>query len=205
MVDVQIASRGIRDQRVLAAFREIPRHLFVPDSFRVEAYADHPVSIGEGQTISQPFMVAAMVEALNLTGTERVLEIGTGSGYEAAILALLAREVYTVERIPNLLQCAGLRLAQLGYSNVYLRLGDGTTGWRDHAPYQAIIVSAGAPDVPAPLFEQLDEGGILVLPEGGPFSQTLRRIRKKKGQMSGEALMECMFVPLIGEYGWKEK
>jgi protein-L-isoaspartate(D-aspartate) O-methyltransferase len=195
---------GIADPRVLEAVAKVPRHRFVPDGSLPFSYADGPLSIGYGQTISQPYMVAAMTEALGLTGAERVLEVGTGSGYQCAILAELAREVVTVERVPELSTRAGRVLRDLGYDNVTLVVGDGTLGVPEHAPYDAVIVTAGAPAAPGPLLAQLADGGRLVIPEGGRGMQTLTRYTRHGTQTRSEALMQCMFVPLIGTHGWSD-
>jgi len=203
MVKYQIASRGIKDPRVLKAMMEIPRHLFVPEEYIHEAYNDHPLPIGHGQTISQPFMVALMTEALDLKGEEKVLEIGTGSGYQAAILALLAKEVYTVERIQALYLSAMERLKSLGFSNVYFKLFDGTLGWEEHSPYDAIIVTAGAPSVPQPLLNQLKDRGRLVIPVGEKHDQELLKITKVGQREIRENLGGCRFVDLIGVHGWR--
>jgi len=205
MVETQLIPRGVRDERVLAAMLKVPRHLFVDEALRPQAYSDYPLPIGEGQTISQPFMVAFMTEALKLTGTERVLEIGTGSGYQTAILAELSERVYSVERIPSIADRARKVLDRLGYSNIVIKIGDGTLGWEEEAPFDAILVTAGAPDVPPPYIEQLAEGGRLVIPVGGEFVQELVRItKKKKGRLVRENLGGCRFVKLIGKYGWQE-
>ncbi|MFQ5535951.1 MAG: protein-L-isoaspartate(D-aspartate) O-methyltransferase [Gemmatimonadota bacterium] len=205
MVETQIRRRGIDDPRLLEALLRVPRERFVPPSARAYAYTDHALSIGNGQTISQPYMVAAMTDALELEGDERVLEIGTGSGYQAAVLAQLARDVYTVERIPELAEHAADLLEELGIRNVHIRVGDGTLGWPEEAPFQGIIVTAAAPDVPPSLLEQLDaEGGRLVAPVGRRSLQELLRIRRDGGLMERETLMGCRFVPLIGEEGWPE-
>ena len=203
MVDQQLTARGITDPRVAAAFRKVPRHLFVPLDLEDSAYEDRPLSIGSGQTISQPYMVALMTSQLRLQGHERVLEIGTGSGYQTAILAELALEVFTVERLPELLSAARTRLEMLGSGNVHLRPADGSLGWPEHAPYDAIIVTAAAPDVPAPLPDQLAEGGRLVLPIGGPEGQILARFEKRHGKTLRQDIARCVFVPLVGEYGWQ--
>jgi protein-L-isoaspartate(D-aspartate) O-methyltransferase len=203
MVATQLVARGIKDDRLLNAFRKVPRHLFVPEKFQSEAYQDYPISIGENQTISQPYMVASMIELLELQGHERVLEVGTGSGYESALLAELAGEVYSVERVPSLLQTAQEKLQEMRYENVYFKEGDGTAGWSEHAPYQAMIISAGAPEAPQPLLDQLDDEGKLVLPEGDSYSQMLVRITKSGDSFKKENYFNCVFVPLIGEYGWK--
>jgi len=197
-----LSRMGIADPRVLAAMARVPRHRFVPEAQWVFAYADGPLPIGDGQTISQPYMVAAMTEALRLAGTERVLEVGTGSGYQCAVLAELAREVVTVERIAALSERAGAVLSDLGYDNVVRVVGDGTLGAPEHAPYDAIVVTAGAPAAPEPLLEQLADGGRLVIPEGGRGIQTLVRYTRRGDGFHTEALMQCMFVPLIGRHGW---
>lgn len=204
MVAAQIRKRGIRSPRLLAAMERIPRHRFVPAEFAARAYNDEPLAIGQQQTISQPYMVAAMTEALELTGAERVLEVGAGSGYQAAILAELAREVITIESRPSLAASARERLAALGYFNIRVEVGDGTLGWPALAPFGAILVAAGAPRVPPPLIEQLAEGGRLVIPVGRENRQTLLRLRKLDGKAIEEHLFDCQFVPLRGQYGWPE-
>jgi protein-L-isoaspartate(D-aspartate) O-methyltransferase len=203
MVARQIRERDIRAPRVLDAMTAVPRHLFVPPEHVLAAYADEPLPIGEGQTISQPFMVAAMADALSLEGHERVLEVGAGSGYQAAVLSLLAREVIAVEVQPVLAGLARKRLARLGYANVRIEEGDGSLGWPLAAPYDAILVTAAAPAVPPPLLEQLAEGGRLVIPVGSSEQQDLLRIVRVEGQASEESLYACRFVPLIGRYGWR--
>ena len=205
MVRQQIAARGIRAERVLDAMRSVPRHLFVPLESRHSAYMDGPLSIGQGQTISQPYIVALMTEALELRGHEGVLEIGTGSGYQAAILSQLASHVYTVERIPELASRAQDLFRQLGYDNISMHVGDGTLGWLEHALYEAIIVTAAAPEIPRPLTDQLAEGGRLVAPIGGSWSQSLVRVRKQRGHLRRQELTSVAFVPLIGQHGWPEK
>lgn len=202
MVSEQIVSRGIRDERLLGAMREIPRHRFVPDSLRHRAYEDCPLPIGEGQTISQPYIVAEMTEALSLEGTEKVLEIGTGSGYQTAILCRLAREVVTTERVEPLFRSARRVLEELGIRNVRFRFGDGTLGSPEDAPFDAILVTAAAPEVPPPLFSQLAVGGVLVIPVGGRWEQDLVRLRKEERGSHREYLGGCRFVPLLGEYGF---
>jgi protein-L-isoaspartate(D-aspartate) O-methyltransferase len=204
MVQSQLEARGITDPRVLQAMRKVPRHLFVPEPIRYKAYDDMALSIGEGQTISQPYMVALMTELLCLRGTEKVLEVGTGSGYQAAVLAELAREVYTVERMESLSLRARKVLGELGYGNIHFRVGDGTLGWPEEAPFDRVIVTAAAPAVPEPLRQQLAEGGIIVIPVGERYSQQLL-----KGTKVGDALREeysiyCVFVPLVGAFGWRE-
>lgn len=203
MVENQIAARGITSPLVLEAFREVPRHLFVPANQQVYAYQDGPLPIGKGQTISQPYIVAYMTEKLALTGDERVLEIGTGSGYQAAILGLLAAEIHTVERHPQLAEFANKLLNQLGYDNVFIHLGDGTNGMPEFAPYQAINVTAAGPYVPTPLLDQLDEEGRLIMPVGKRRGgQVLQLIRRVEGEIQREDLSQVAFVPLIGEHGW---
>ena len=204
MVDEQIALRGVQDPRVLAAMRKVPRHEFMPEALRDRAYGDHAMPIGEGQTISQPYIVAAMTEMLELKGTERVLEIGTGSGYQAAVLAELAEKVFTVERVKSLADKARATLDRLGYRNVALKVFDGTYGWKDMGPYDAIIVTAASPDVPQPLVEQLKEGGRLVIPVGERYSQMLVKIVKTASGITRRTDIPCVFVPLIGNHGWKE-
>ncbi len=205
MVRSQLAARGISDVRVLEAMRTVPRHLFVPAHMVGSAYRDSPLPIGQGQTISQPYIVAYMTEQLELKGDERVLEIGTGSGYQAAILSLLADRVVTVERFPGLAQEAQERLAALGYDNVRVVVGDGSLGWPDEAPYDAIIVTAAAPEVPAPLKEQLADGGRLVAPVGPRWTQELVKIRRVGGEFKVIPLIGVAFVPLIGRHGWQER
>ncbi len=204
MVDNQLIGRGISDPRVLEAFRTVPRHEFAGRASPEESYGDFPLAIGRGQTISQPYMVALMTEALELKGGEKVLEIGTGSGYQAAILSKLAREVWSVERIPELAASSHARLKELGYDNVEVVVGDGTRGWPEEAPYAGIVVTAGSPGVPPPLLDQLDEGGRLVIPVGSGYSQTLAVLEKKEGKIHRRERGGCVFVPLIGEYGWKK-
>ncbi len=203
MVAEQLVKRGIADPLVLEAMRSTPRHLFVDPALRDRAYGDHPLPIGEGQTITQPFMVARMTELLRLTGKEKVLEIGTGSGYQAAVLARLAARVCTVERIPKLATRARETLEAIGASNVWVRTANGTFGWPDEAPFDRIVVTAGGPSVPPPLFEQLAEGGRMVMPVGSEDSQRLQVVDK----ISGEAKMTedsgCVFVKLIGKYAWE--
>jgi protein-L-isoaspartate(D-aspartate) O-methyltransferase len=204
MVDEQIAARGVRDERVLAAMRNVPRHEFLPEAIRGMAYADNALPLGECQTMSQPYMVALMTELLGLKGAERVLEIGTGSGYQAAVLAELCEKVYTVERIKTLADKTRATLDRLGYKSVAIKVYDGTYGWKEMAPFDAIIVTAGSPDIPAPLVEQLKEGGRMVIPVGERFGQELIRVDKTAGGTVTEKLFPCVFVPLIGNHGWKE-
>lgn len=203
MVDTQLIPRGIKDERVLNAMRKVPRHLFVPDYIRHSAYDDMALPIGEDQTISQPYMVAIMTELLELKGDEKVLEIGTGSGYQAAVLAELAKEVHTIERIPGLADRARRKLADNGYDNVYVTVTDGTKGLEDLAPFDRIIITAAAPKIPEPIIHQLKEGGIIVAPVGERFSQMLIKGRKEKGVLVEEYHTPCVFVPLVGEYGWR--
>ncbi len=206
MIERQLVARGIDDPRVLEAFRRVPREEFVPPHLVYQAYSDAPQDIGEGQTISQPYIVAVTAQALRLTGGERLLEIGAGSGYAAAVLAWLAKDVYTVERNPRLAAEATERLARLGYENVHVLHGDGTLGWREHAPYDAIAVAAGGPRVPRALLEQLAVGGRLVMPVGAnPSEQLLVRVTQGlPGDFRAEHLMGVRFVPLIGEQGWPD-
>jgi protein-L-isoaspartate(D-aspartate) O-methyltransferase len=205
MVEQQILRRGIVAPRVLEAMSSVPRHEFIPENQRADAYSDQPLPIGEGQTISQPFMVAAMANALELAGSERVLEVGTGCGYQAAVLSLLAREVYTIESRAALADDSRERLARLGYPNVHVRAGDGTLGWPEAAPYEGILVTAAAPSIPPPLLDQLAEGGRLIIPVGASDRQELRRVSKTRGRTSEQFLYDCRFVPLIGRYGWPER
>jgi protein-L-isoaspartate(D-aspartate) O-methyltransferase len=197
MVRTQLTARGIRDVRVLDAMREVPRHEFVPESFRQDAYGDHPLPIGEGQTISQPYIVAAMLDHLALQATERVLEVGTGSGYVSALLSLLCAEVYSVERHAELAASAESALHRLKYRNVKIGVGDGSQGWAEHAPFDAILVSAATAEVPPALLAQLREGGRMMVPIGPPSSQELQLIRKVGGQAEVEVLEGCRFVPLV--------
>ncbi len=203
MVDTQIIPRGVKDRRVIDAMLTVPRHLFVEEALQSQAYNDYPLPIGEGQTISQPFMVAFMTEALKLTGREKVLEIGTGSGYQSAVLSLLADKVYSIERISTLASRARRILDELHYSNIIIRIGDGTLGWPEEAPFDAIIVTAASPEVPPTYIEQLADGGRLVIPVGTELSQELLRITRKKNDTVVEDLGGCRFVKLIGKYGWK--
>jgi len=202
MVETQIRKRGVSSPRVLDAMAAVPRHEFVPAEFLSEAYADKPLPIGEGQTISQPYMVAAMAEALELSGSERVLEIGAGCGYQAAVLSLLAREVITVESRTQLALDAQERLTDLGYTNVHVHNGDGSLGFPDAAPYDAILVTAAAPRIPSVLAGQLCEGGRLVIPVGSQEDQELMQARKISGELQSRSLFHCKFVLLLGRYGW---
>ena len=204
MVEVQLRARGIHDARVLAAMRAIPRHLFVDAALQPRAYDDAPLPIDAEQTISQPYMVALMSQVLELRGGERVLEVGTGSGYQAAVLAEFGAEVFTIERVDRLADCARARLLRLGYGDrIHVRTGDGAAGWPEMAPFDAIIVTAAAQQVPRPLIQQLAEHGSLVLPLGEADLQALARIRKCGDRLHDDYFGECRFVKLIGEYGWE--
>jgi len=197
MVRIQVAERGVRDRRVLDAMLNVPRHEFVPESLRDQAYEDHPLPIGAGQTISQPYIVAVMLEYLALQPTDRVLEVGTGSGYVTALLSRMCVEVYSVERHTELAASAEATLERLGYSNVKIRVGDGGQGWPEYAPFDAIVVSAATSEVPPALFAQLREGGRMVVPVGPPTSQELQLTRKVNGQPEVQVLEGCRFVPLV--------
>jgi protein-L-isoaspartate(D-aspartate) O-methyltransferase len=206
MVDTQIRARGIRDPRVLKALEKVPRHLFVNEALRDQSYNDNPLPIDGGQTISQPYIVALMTEALELTGSEKVLEIGTGSGYQAAVLAELVDHVFSIDRIASLAGNARRLLESLNYYNIAIRVGDGTLGWKDEAPFNAVMVTAGAPDIPKTLVEQIAVGGRLVVPVGGRHSQVLMkltRLSESVNDVKKEDLGGCRFVDLIGEYGWE--
>lgn len=204
MVDRQIARRGIDDPRLLAAMREVPRHCFVPEALQHHAYDDMPLPVEAGQTISQPYIVAVMIEAAAIGPDDRVLEVGVGSGYAAAIMSRLAAQVCALDRHAELADLARARMARLGYGNVSVRAGDGTEGWPDEAPFDAILVAAAGPDVPAPLLEQLAIGGRLVMPVGGASEQRLvRMVRTDEGNFSRQELEAVRFVPLIGAYGWR--
>ncbi len=203
MVETQIKARGVKDPRVLSALLKVERHRFVPEEYLNSAYADQPLPIGEGQTISQPYIVALMTELLELKGDEKVLEIGTGSGYQAAILAELAKEVYTVEIVESLASTAKNRLLELGYQNVKVKFGDGYLGWPEAAPFDAIIVTAAPDHIPQPLLEQLREGGRMVLPVGR-YAQELKRVLKRSGKIEITDITPVVFVPMTGE-GVKQK
>jgi len=205
MVETQIKARGIKDSRVINAMLKVPRHLFVDEALQEQAYGDYPLPIGEGQTISQPYIVALMTEALELKGTERVLEIGTGSGYQTAILAELALWVYTIERFYKLSKRAQkILLEVLGYKNISFKVGDGSLGWKEGAPFDAIIITAATPEIPKPLIDQLAEGGRIVAPVGSEYSQTLIKGIKKGGKLYTTPIEEVRFVKLVGAYGFKE-
>ncbi len=203
MVETQIKARGVKDPRVLSAMLKVERHLFVPKELQSSAYSDNPLPIGEGQTISQPYIVAFMTALLELKGPERVLEIGTGSGYQAAVLGELAKEVYTIEIIESLAISARKRLQDLGYRNIAVRAGDGYLGWPDVAPFDAVIVTCAPDHIPAPLIDQLKEGGRLVVPVGS-FSQALKKIVKRSGKLESTDSLPVLFVPMTGE-GTKQK
>ena len=203
MVQEQIVARGIRNPRVIEAMRKIPRHLFVDPGLAKRAYEDSALPIGEKQTLSQPYIAARMSEALNLTGGEKVLEIGTGSGYQTALLAELCFNVFSVETIRALSRRARALLDQIGYHNIALHVGDGTLGWSDHAPYDGIIVTAAAPGFPDPLIAQLSVGGRLIIPVGDEQSQTLVRVTRQAAGLEREQLGDCRFVKLWGKYGWQ--
>jgi protein-L-isoaspartate(D-aspartate) O-methyltransferase len=204
MVKNQLLPRGILDERVLEVMGKVQRHLFIEEALEGEAYNDHPLPIGHRQTISQPYIVALMTEALELKGTEKTLEIGTGSGYQTAILAELSKTVYTVERILPLMENAKKLLESQGYTNIFFKAFDGTLGWREFAPYDAIMVTAGAPKIPEPLKEQMAEGGRMIIPVGNKFSQDLIKVTKTKNSFREKNLGGCRFVDLIGLHGWKE-
>ncbi len=203
MVREQLLSRDITDERTIAAMSEVPRHCFVDDAMMARSYGDYPLPIGAGQTISQPYIVAYMTQALKLKGDETVLEIGTGSGYQAAVLSRLCQKVYTVERMNSLLAGARKIFDHLRYYNIRSKLDDGTLGWPDHGPFDAIIVTAGGPDIPEPLIAQLADPGRLVMPTGDQDVQELKLLTKKEGQVEIEVLTRVRFVDLVGEYGWR--
>lgn len=204
LVREQLVPRNITDKKVLAAMQTVPRHLFVEDALRSQAYGDHPLPIGEGQTISQPYIVALMTQALKLSGKEKVLEIGTGSGYQAAILAQLCDQVYTVERIKSLHAQARKVFDKLRYFNILCKIDDGTLGWAEHSPYDAIIITAAGPKIPEPILDQLADPGILVMPLGQDrWSQDLVVLTKKDGEIEQKVIEHVRFVSLIGSHGWK--
>lgn len=204
MVAEQIERRGICDEHVLSAFRAVPRHFFVPPEYRDKAYEDRPLPIGYGQTISQPYIVALMTSLLHLQGSEKVLEIGTGSGYQAAILGCLCQAVYSIERHAALSQTASKVIEGLGSANIHLRVGDGSLGWADAAPFHGILVTAAAPQPPPPLLEQLAEGGRLVIPIGGRLVQELVIWQRQGSQFTRERVLSVVFVPLRGRHGWSD-
>lgn len=202
MVETQLKPRGIKDRQILKAFMDVPRHEFVPDKYKDVAYEDHPLPVGEGQTISQPFIVAEMTKLLGVEKGDKVLEIGTGSGYQAAILASMGVEIYTVERNHSLAEKSSEILKKLGYIDIHIKEGDGTLGWPENAPYKGIIVTAASPKAPEPLIDQLDEDGRLVIPVGSRLSQILKVYHKVEGKIAESSHGGCMFVPLIGKYGF---
>jgi protein-L-isoaspartate(D-aspartate) O-methyltransferase len=202
MVEDQLVRRGITDARVLAAMRRIPRHRFVDEGLAHSAYGDHPLPIGEEQTISQPYIVGLMTSLLQLSGTEKVLEVGTGSGYQTAVLGALARRVCSIERLPRLAERARATLEALGVDNVWVRVGNGALGWPDEAPFDRILVAAGGPAVPPPLVAQLAEDGRMVLPVGSPEDQVLTVVQRVGGEIRKDAYGDCKFVKLVGKYAW---
>jgi protein-L-isoaspartate(D-aspartate) O-methyltransferase len=203
MVEFQIARRGIVDERILDAMRAIPRHLFVPMDYQKQSYDDHPLPIGSEQTISQPYIVAYMTNVLDLQGDEKVLEVGTGSGYQAAILSRLVKQVHTIERIQALAENAGRKFAELGMKNIHVHTGDGSMGWPDEAPYQAILVTAAAPAAPPALLEQLDLGGRMIIPVGERYQQILELWQKTSDGLRSQTILPVVFVPLKGQQGWE--
>lgn len=205
MVETQIVERGIKNKRVIGVMKKIPRHLFVPEDIRDDAYDDRALPIGHGQTISQPYIVAIMTELLELNGDEKVLEIGTGSGYQAAVLAELVKEVHTIERIQILAEEAKKKFEKLGYKNIKVYIKDGTEGLPEEAPFDRIIITAATPEIPEPLIIQLKEGGIIVAPVGERYGQYLLKAEKKGSELEKHYLIPVAFVPLIGKYGWKEE
>ncbi|TKB12131.1 protein-L-isoaspartate(D-aspartate) O-methyltransferase [Desulforhopalus sp. IMCC35007] len=204
MVQEQLLARGIVDRNTIEAMLTVPRHLFVDDAMQGRAYGDHPLPIGAGQTISQPYIVAMMTQALELGADDKVLEIGTGSGYQAAVLSRICSQVYTVERINSLLARARKIFDKLRYYNIRAKLDDGTMGWPENGPYDAIIVTAGGPEIPQPLIDQLNEGGRLIIPVGDQNVQELQLVRKNEGQVEIVSLASVRFVDLVGEHGWNK-
>ncbi|MDR3553382.1 MAG: protein-L-isoaspartate(D-aspartate) O-methyltransferase [Syntrophobacteraceae bacterium] len=204
MVQAQVMARGVHDERVLEAMRKVPRHLFVDEALRDQAYSDHPLPIAENQTISQPYIVGLMTESLELKGAEKVLEIGTGSGYQSAVLAELADRVFSIERHPELGYRANSILRNLGYDNVIIRVGDGSLGWPDDAPFDGIIVTAGTPMIPQPLIDQLAMGGRLIVPVGDRIAQDLILVQRGREGIKKTNLGGVRFVNLVGKWGWKE-
>jgi protein-L-isoaspartate(D-aspartate) O-methyltransferase len=203
MVEEQLTGRGITDARLIAVMRRVPRHRFVQEALRARAYGDHPLPIGEEQTISQPYIVGRMTSLLELSGREKVLEVGTGSGYQTAVLAALARRVCSIERLPRLAERARAMLEALGCDNVWVRVGNGTLGWPDEAPFDRIIVTAGSPTIPPPLVQQLAEGGRMVLPVGSAENQILTVVDNAGGEIRRRTHGECKFVKLVGKYAWE--
>ena len=204
MVQEQLINRDIVDPKTIEAMSEVPRHVFVDDAMQGRAYGDHPLPIGAGQTISQPYIVATMTQALGLSGTEKILEIGTGSGYQAAVLSRICTQVYTVERVNSLLARARKVFDKLRYYNIRSKLDDGTMGWPENGPYDAIIVTAGGPEIPQPLVDQLSENGRLIIPVGDQDVQELQLVQKKEGQVEMSCLASVRFVDLVGEHGWSK-
>lgn len=204
MVEEQLIARGIKDKRVLEAFYKVPRHRFVPEGVIDNAYSDFPLPIGNGQTISQPYIVALMTELLELSATDKVLEIGTGSGYQTAILSELTPKVYSVERFKQLSKEAGVALGELGYRNARLMVGDGTLGWQEESPFERIIITAASPRIPLPLVEQLAEKGKIVIPLGESFSQVLTIAEKINNRLQSREVCGCVFVPLVGKHGYHD-
>ena len=204
MVDRQLIPRGIKDQKVISAFRKIPRHKFIPQDYQKSAYGDFPLPIGEEQTISQPYIVALMTQSLAIKNTDKILEIGTGSGYQTAILASLAKVVYSVERKEPLAKVAQRRLSELGYNNITIKVGDGTLGLEEFAPYDKIMVTAAAPSLPQSLKAQLNNQGKIVIPISAGFSQVLTLFTNQEDRLEKEEICGCVFVPLIGKYGFKK-
>lgn len=204
MVESQLVGRGVKDARVLEAMQNVPRHLFVSGALQHKAYGDHPLPIGEDQTISQPYMVGLMSEALQLASHDRVLEIGTGSGYQTAVLAELAGQVFTIERIRSISLAAQKLLDQLGYQNIVYKIFDGSYGWRDQSPYDAILITAGVPEIPKTLVEQLKDGGRMVIPVGSDEKQSLTILTKNGVHVDTHVIADCKFVRLVGKYGWTE-
>jgi protein-L-isoaspartate(D-aspartate) O-methyltransferase len=202
MVEQQLMGRGIHDARVLEACRRVPRHVFVPPEHRSEAYEDYPLPIGEEQTISQPYIVALMLQEMRLKGGERVLEVGTGSGYQTALLAELGCKIHTIERLSSLLERARSVLESLGYAGIHYRMGDGTLGWPEESPFDRITVGAGAPQAPPSLLAQVDEDGRLIMPVGGAWGQELTLYDKRGGKIVERFISSCVFVKLIGKEGW---
>lgn len=205
MVEEQLIPRGIKNPDVLKAFYKIERHRFIPENLSNSAYADFPLPIGEDQTISQPYIVALMTECLDLGREEKILEIGTGSGYQTAILAELAREIYSVERFETLAKRAQDILSKLEYKNIKIKVGDGSLGWEEAAPFDRIIITAASPKIPIPLIDQLSDNGKLILPLGESFSQVLTLVEKKEGKLKAIDICGCVFVPLIGKHGWNNR
>lgn len=203
MVEEQLIPRGIKDKFVLDAFRSVPRHEFVPEKYQDEAYADHPIQVGENQTISQPYMAALETECLAIKRSDKILEVGTGSGYQTAILARIARWVYSIERLAGLAAIAEEKLRKLGYANFSVKVGDGSLGWPENAPYDGIVVTAGSPAIPGSLVGQLKNGGRLILPIGDEFSQVLTIVEKNGDVLKKTEVCACTFVPLIGKEGWR--